>query len=104
MNAPWLGHGYTLSPESRRFNYEWHVKVSNKPNLIKANAEMWVERDEALLGDFRKRRGPEIERYLLKQLEVSKQIMSTENEDFWCDSSSFTELARAINITSGSLS
>lgn len=41
---------------------------------------VWVDRDEALLGDLKTHdRGTKIERYLLKQLEVSKQIMITEN-------------------------
>lgn len=54
--------------------------MTPKNSELKANAEMWVERYEALLGDLKTHdRGTEVERYLLKQLEISKQIMSTEN-------------------------
>jgi hypothetical protein len=41
---------------------------------------MWAKRYELLLQDLKKKdRGSEVERYLLKQLEISNKIISTEN-------------------------
>ena len=77
LTGPRLFKPFKLLATPRK--YEKKYMTPNNSEL-KANAEMWSERYESLLQDLKKKdRGPEVERYLLKQLEISNKIISTEN-------------------------
>lgn len=77
LTGPRLLKPFKLLATPRKYEKKY---MTPKNSELKANAEMWSERYESLLGDLKEKdRGSEVERYLLKQLEISNKIISTEN-------------------------
>lgn len=77
LTGPRIFKPFKLLATPRKYEKKY---MTPKNSELKANAEMWIERYEALLDDLKKEeRGSEVERYLLKQLEISNKIISTEN-------------------------
>lgn len=54
--------------------------MTPKNSQLKANAQMWINHYQKLLNRLNKdQKGSELEQYILKKLELSKQIYSTES-------------------------
>lgn len=76
LTAPRFLKPHKLLATPRKYEKKYMTPANSE---LKANAEMWVERYEALLDDLKpSQRGTIVESYLTKQLELSKKIVSEE--------------------------
>lgn len=76
LTAPRVGKPLKLLATPEKYEQK-HMTPKNSE--LKANAEMWIERYELLLGQLKpSQRGSEVESYLLKQLELAKNISANE--------------------------
>lgn len=76
LTAPRIGKPLKLLATPEKYEKK-HIHTFNSE--LKANAEMWIERYESLLGDLKASdKGTLVESYLLRQLELSKKIANEE--------------------------
>lgn len=76
LTAPRFLKPWKLLATPRKYEKKY---MTPRNSELKANAEMWVSRYEALLDDLKpKHKGTKVEKYLLKQLELSRSILNAE--------------------------
>lgn len=76
LTAPRLLKPFKLLATPRKYEKKYMTPANSE---LKANAEMWIERYEALIDDLKaSQKGTIVETYLTKQLELSKKIAAEE--------------------------
>ncbi len=76
LTAPRFSKPLKLLATPRKYEKKYMTPANSE---LKANAEMWIERYEALIDDLKpSQKGTIVETYLIKQLELAKKITSQE--------------------------
>lgn len=76
LTAPRFLKPWKLLATPEKYEKKYMTSVNSE---LRANAEMWAARYESLLKDLKpKYQGTEVEDYLLKQLEITQEILITE--------------------------
>jgi hypothetical protein len=76
LTAPRLLKPFKLLATPRKYEKKYMTPANSE---LKANAEIWIERYEALIDDLKaSQKGTIVETYLTKQLELSKKIAAEE--------------------------